>query len=698
MLHVRAAAAVLAACLSGAAVGADAQVPLIPAPAHVEAAAGAFSLGEATVLSLPAGDTDAARAAEYLSDLLRRTRGLDLAVRPGAVGGDAITFRRGPQTGDAYALAVAPDGVVVEAGGFGGFLYGAISVWQLATATPGHGPATIPATTVEDSPRFAWRGAMLDSARHYQSPEFIKQFIDWMALHKLNVFHWHLTDDQGWRLEIRRYPRLTDVGAWRVPAGAAAQGDTDPATGRPRRHGGFYTQDEVREIVAYARARNIVVVPEIDVPGHASAAIAAYPDLAVSDAPGSAMPDVPGDWGVYPNLFNTEESTLVFLENVLDEVMDLFPGEYIHLGGDEAVKEQWKASLRTQARMRELGVANEEELQSWFIGRLERHLNARGRRMIGWDEILEGGLAPNATVMSWRGVEGAVEAARLGHDTVMSPAPILYLDNRQSAADGAPGRGEVVSLERIYAFDPTPADLTPDQAAHVIGVQANLWTEHMRDEGRVEYMAFPRLAALAELAWSRPERMDWADFRARLEPQLDRYHALGIDYAALALHPEAAPAPPDGRRRYDHQLKLCSAGLVLSLIDDAPLSGERPSLMMDIMNPCWTYEQADLTRGAGIRLAVGQVPFNFQIGAARDDIELAPPRTPEGELEIFVGACEGEPALVLPLAEAAGGHGLSLLSGELPARAGRHDLCLRFAQPGLDPMWGVEWVELEPGR
>lgn len=692
---VRSMAAVAAACLLGAT--AQAQAPaglaLIPAPATATAGRGVLVLDRATTITVPAGDAEARSVAEQFADLMRRTRGLILQVREGGAPG-GIAFRRGARATDAYSLSITPDGATITAGDRGGLLYGGVSLWQLATADAGQGPIRIPAVEIQDGPRFAWRGVMLDSARHIQSPEFIKSFIDWMALHKLNVLHWHLTDDQGWRLEIKRYPRLTEIGGWRVPAGAASLTDIDPATGRPRQYGGFYSQDQIREIVAYAQARNIVIVPEIDVPGHASAAIAAYPELAVTDAPNSAMPAVPADWGVYPNLFNTEESTLVFLENVLDEVMALFPGEYIHLGGDEAVKDQWRASPRTQERMREVGVSNEEEMQGWFIARLERHVNAQGRRMIGWDEILEGGVAPNATVMSWRGVDGAVEAARLGHDTVLSPAPTLYLDHRQSAADGAPGRGEPMTLERIYTFDPTPDALTPEQAGHILGVQANLWTEHMRDEARVEYQAYPRLAALSEVAWSAHERMDWSDFQARLRPQLARYRTLGVDYAELALTPDAGPLPADGQRRYDHQVKLCGGGLVLSLIDDAPLQGERPSLMMDIMNPCWIYQQADLTHGAAVRLAVGQVPFNFQIGAAKDSIKLATPRTPEGELEIFVGACEGEPALVIPLGRAAASNELSILNGVLPPRAGQHDLCLRFAQHGLDPMWGIDWIEL----
>lgn len=690
---IRPAAAALAAWIAVCAPSAQAQVSVIPEPQRVQTADGAFVLDQATTIAVPRGDAEAGRAAAYFADLMQRTRGLHLAVREDYSGPDAVAFRRGELKPDAYDLTVRGTGVTITGGDFGGLLYGAVSLWQLATADEGQGAARIGAVSIEDAPRFGWRGLMLDSARHYQSPEFIKQFIDWMALHKLNVFHWHLTDDQAWRLEIKQHPRLTEIGAWRVEAGAGPHADIDPSTGRPRLYGGFYDQATVRDIVAYAAARNIVIVPEIDVPGHASAAIAAYPELGVTDAPGAAVPEVPGDWGVYPTLYNAQESTVVFFEQVLDEVMDLFPGDYVHIGGDEAVKEQWKASPSTQARMRELNLSNEAELQSWFIERLEKHLNARGRRMIGWDEILEGGLAPNATVMSWRGVDGAIEAARLGHDAVLSPGPTLYFDYRQSPYDGAPGRGVVSSLEDVYRFDPAPEALTAEQARRVIGVQANLFTEHMRTEDRVEYMAYPRVAALAEVAWTAHDRLDWQGFETRLPAQLARYRTLGIDYATAGLDP--APAmPTDGQRRYDHQLKLCSEGLVLSLIDDVPARGERPALMMDIMNPCWIYEGADLTGGRRLEVAVGQVPFNFQIGADRDKIHLATPRTPEGELEVFVGACEGRPALVLPLKIASADPGVTVLQGDLPAAEGAHDLCLRFAQPGLDPMWGVDWVRV----
>jgi len=437
-------------------------------------------------------------------------------------------------------------------------------------------------------------------------------------------------------------------------------------------------------------------VPEIDVPGHASAAVAAYPELGVTDAPNSAVTAVPSDWGVYHTLFNTEESTIIFLQEVLAEVVDLFPGQYVHLGGDEAAKDQWKASASTQARMRALGIADEAALQSWFIGRMETWLNQHGRRLIGWDEILEGGLTGNATVMSWRGVDGAIEAARLGHDTVLTPGPTFYFDYRQSPNDGAPGRVVMSTMQGLYDFDPW-AGMTSEQAGHVLGVQGNIFTEHMLTEDRVEYMAFPRISALAELAWSAPERTEWSDFSRRLEPQLARYHTLGIDYAASAMDPQPEAPPPNGERRYDHQMALCTSGLGLTLIDDAPVRGERAAFTMDIMNPCWTYQGADLSEGAGLEIAVGQVPFNFQIGADLARVKVRPAVTPAGELEIRIDGCEGPAALVVPLVEATKSDGITVLTGALPALAGRHDLCLTFTQHGVDPMWGVDWVRVAPG-
>ena len=435
---------------------------------------------------------------------------------------------------------------------------------------------------------------MLDSVRHFQSPQFVLQFIDWMALHKLNLLHWHLTDDQGWRLQIKKYPRLTEVGAWRVPAGAAAAADIDSATGHPRLYGGFYSQDEVRRIVAHASERNITIVPEIGMPGHATAAIVAYPQLGVTDHPPGT---VPSDWGVYHNLYNVDDSTFDFLDDVLDEVMALFPSEYVHVGGDEAVKDQWQASARIQARMRELHIADEAALQSYFIQRIEKHVNAHGRRMIGWDEILEGGIARNATIMSWRGLDGAVAATAAGHDAVLSPWPTLYFDNRQGAgSDEPPGRGKVISLHDVYDFDPMPASIVANERQHILGLQANVWTEHIRTEDRVAYMTFPRAAAVAEVGWSPAAKHDWSDFVRRLPAQFARYKAVGLRYSDDALHDAEAGLPELGPfDRYASQdLRTCTDKVVLSLEDDAPLRGNRAVFLIDIMNPCWILPGADL--------------------------------------------------------------------------------------------------------
>jgi hexosaminidase len=551
--------------------------------------------------------------------------------------------------------------------------------------TPQGDVYAIPAVRIDDAPRFRWRGLMLDSARHFQSPEFIKQFIDWMALHKLNVLHWHLTDDQAWRLEIKKYPRLTSVGAWRVPAGAAAAADIDPATGRPRLYGGFYSQDEVRDIVAYAAQRHITIVPEIETPGHASAAIAAYPQLGVL----GTQTAVPADWGIYPNLYNVDDSTFTFLQNVLAEVMELFPSEYIHVGGDEAVKDQWQASPQVQARMRELGIKDEHALQSYFIQRLEKFLNAHGRKLIGWDEILEGGLAPNATVMSWRGIDGAIAAANAGHDTVLSPWPTLYFDNRQTH-DTQPGRGRMITIKDVYAFNPAPSSIGPEQREHILGVQANLWTEHMRTEDRVAYMAFPRAAALAEVAWSPENKINWPDFESRLKVQLKRYDALGIHYAKTV-----SEGPVTGNRRTSHRLRLCTDKLVLSLEDDAPLQGPRATFWVDIMDPCWTYPSADLTHVAAIRAAVGQVPFNFQIGKDVNAIPLPPPRTVSGELQVHLDRCDGAVIAELPLAPAVSNPQITQLpAAKIDGIAGVHDLCFLFTRKSVDPTWVIDSVEL----
>jgi hexosaminidase len=735
---------------------------ILPAPVSMTVGQGHFLLRSG--LPLVAQGKGAGPVADYLAGLLRRTRGLTLSRRSGAPAKGSVVLRivADPALADeAYRLEVREDAITVTARTPAGLFYGAGALWQLATETDAQGqPAEITAVDIADAPRFAWRGLMIDSARHMQSIDDIKRLIDVMALHRFNVLHWHLTDDQGWRLQIRKYPRLTEVGAWRVPAGPAAAADIDPSTGKPRLYGGFYTQAQAREVVAYAAARHVTVVPEIEMPGHALAAVVAYPALGSAPAPAA----VSSDWGVFPYLFNLDDKTFAFLDDVLAEVMQVFPSAYIHVGGDEAAKDQWKANPEVQARMKALGLADEKAAQGYFAARVGNYLSAHGRKLIGWDEILDGVVPADATVESWRGPQGAVAAAKAGHDTVMAAWPTLYFDNRQTdLADEPPGRGRVVALKEVYDFDPTPPELTAAERGHVLGVEASLWTEHMRTDARVEHMAFPRAAAVAELGWSQPQAHDWADFSRRLAPWAARYRALGVkasdtgdevkveasldrpsNTAIVTLSTRSAfgdlrytldgaaptPASPrysrplvvdlpanlqaaafDGdrllaapvvrrldplslRRKASQELKTCSNKLVISLEDDAPLTGDRATFLIDIMNPCWIYPDADLTGIASITAAVGQVPFNFQIGADRAKIALRPPATPQGELEVRLDSCDGERIATLPLAPAAASPAVTELTGVLPAREGRHDLCLTFTGRSIDPMWAIDWLQL----
>ncbi len=505
-------------------------LPVIPAPQQVLPSAAGYTVNSRTSLS---GNDEAARTvAAQFNQLLGKTSPLQLTLtETKATPGNGIHFQLDPAVAGAtegsYQLDVSAKGVRIRAGSSAGLFNGAMTLLQMLTPATA-GEVAVPAVSITDAPRFAWRGFMLDSARHFQGIDEIKLVLDAMALHKLNVFHWHLTDDQGWRMEIKRYPKLTEIGGCRAAAGEAGVN----ADGTPHLYCGYYTQDQIRDVVAYAAARHITVVPEVDVPGHAQAAVAAYPEHGVVDGPTKTS----ANWGVNPYLFNPREETLQFLENILDEVLDMFPGQYVHVGGDEAVKYQWQDSPQVQAYIRELGLKDEEALQSHMLKRLEKYLEEHDRKLIGWDEIIEGGLPPQATVMSWRGIEGGIEAATHGHDVVMAPGNTLYLDFLQTnSPDEPPGRPKFTSMQRVYAFDPVPAQLTAAQRKHVIGVQANLWTEHTRTFERVQHHVFPRMAALAEIAWTPLERKSYDDFLSRLPTQLQRYKALGIAYGQTAL-------------------------------------------------------------------------------------------------------------------------------------------------------------------
>ncbi|QCD56207.1 beta-N-acetylhexosaminidase [Streptomyces hawaiiensis] len=519
---------------------------LIPAPRRAVAGSGEVRLTRHSRLY---ADTAAEGVAHWLSAALRQATGLPL--REGRelddAGGEGIGLRLDPRLGpEEYRLVSDRNGVLVEGGDAAGVFWGAQTLRQLLgpdafrRAPLGRDRAwTVPYLAIEDAPRFRWRGLMLDVARHFMPKEGVLRYLDLMAAHKLNVFHFHLTDDQGWRVEIERHPRLTEIGSWRT---RTKTGHRASPLWEDKPHGGYYTQDDIREIVAYAAERHITVVPEIDVPGHSQAAIAAYPELGNTDVIDTTALSVWDTWGINPNVLAPTDNTLRFYEGVFEEVLGLFPSEFVHIGGDECPKDQWRRSESVQARIRELGLADEGQLQSWFIGYFDTWLAERGRRLIGWDEILEGGLAEGAAVSSWRGYAGGIAAARAGHDVVMCPEQHVYLDHRQDPGPEEPVPiGWVRTLEDVYRFEPVPPELTPEEARHVLGTQANLWTEVMEDHARVDYQAFPRLAAFAEVAWSAlpaPAERDFAGFQRRMTAHYRRLDALGVAY-----RPPTGPLP-----------------------------------------------------------------------------------------------------------------------------------------------------------
>ncbi len=523
--------------------------PLIPLPKEVEPGRGEFILSPQTgILISPASDRELSDLVERWADPIRQASGLSLPVvaRGAESAGDVIriTLKLSGTDGaavppgeglpgtsaEAYELEVTRKGIELEAPGRAGVFYGLETLQELipgmrAATHDALDPWSVPAVEIEDAPRFPYRGMHLDVGRHFFPVSFIKRYIDLLATYKMNAFHWHLTEDQGWRLEIRGFPRLTEVGSCRSET--MVEKNFDPYVGDGTPYCGFYTQEEAREIVAYARERFITVIPEIEMPGHSVAALAAYPELACTPGPFQVYTR----WGVTQDIYCPKEETFAFLEDVLGEVMDIFPSPYIHIGGDEAPKGRWEESEFAQEVIQQEGLADEEELQSWFIRRIERFLNGRGRRIIGWDEILEGGLAPDATVMSWRGMAGGTDAARQGHDVIMTPNSNLYLDYYQGDTIQEPlAIGGYSPLEAVYAFEPIPPDLSPSEATHVLGAQGNVWTEYISTPDHVEYMVIPRMLALSEVVWTPRDRRSWTTFVGRLPAHLSRLGSQGIHF------------------------------------------------------------------------------------------------------------------------------------------------------------------------
>jgi hexosaminidase len=737
---------------------------LIPLPAQLQSQPGSFTVDANTPIVLADHDAATRQTADYLIDLVARTRGLHLRIAEGGKTARTIVLQRDSQApvaqAEGYALTVTPQGIRIAARDDAGLFHGAITLYQLLTPDAKRGAVDVPALSIRDWPRFRWRGLMLDSARHFQSVAEVETLLDQMAQHKLSVLHWHLTDDQGWRIEIKRYPELTRIGAWRTPPGAGHDGE-------PKRYGGFYTQDEIRQVVAYAAARHITIVPELDMPGHAQAAVAAYPQLGVT----GQRPTVSANAGVNPWLYNVDDDTFTFIDHVLDEVMALFPSTYIHVGGDEAIKDQWQASPAVQAKMRALGIGSEDALQGWFIGRIGKYLETHGRKLIGWDEILEGDNLPaDATVMSWRGTDGAIKAAMMGHDVVMSPSPNLYFDHVQGDQAGEyTGRLGVESLRSVYGFQAVPGVLGAVQAKHVLGLQANVWTEHMPTFAHVEYAVFPRLDALSEVAWSPAADNDWPNFLARLPAQLARYRAQHVAYAdsafavdiatdrnlALATHRatvtlsnqadfgaihytldgstptlatprysapfnvtlpitvRAASFAADGNALAAPRQRVLDRASLLTVDGNAmpncPGSDFRlrvqpmpdatslaPVYSINLFNSCQLYPPTPLDGLTAVRVDAVRLERNYVLAHEQKLVVAHPHSTPFGELVVHLDGCDGPVLASMALPDPAHSARNFTLNAALPAQQGEHALCLIYTAPIDGPLYALGNVALTP--
>jgi len=509
---------------------------IIPEPVNTKTYKGYFTVDSKTkVLSNIVGEEGDALK-EYLTNHIEsfyKINPLERGFSDRASKGDIFLKldERVDIPAEGYKLRVAKNGITITGKDNAGLFYGIQTLIQMMPPeSDSLQQVNTPLAEITDYPRFKWRGLHLDVCRHFMPKEFVLKYLDYMAMHKLNTFHFHLTEDQGWRIEIKKYPLLTEIGSKRDETLIGSSRTSKEYDGIP--HSGFYTQDDIREIVDYAAKRYITVVPEIEMPGHALAALASYPHLGCTEGPYK----VATRWGVFHDVMCAgKESTFEFIEDVLEEVLALFPSEYIHIGGDECPKTKWKECKLCQQRIADEGLKDEHELQSYFIQRAERYLNSKGRKLIGWDEILEGGLAPNAAVMSWRGEDGGIEAAKQGHYVVMTPGTHCYFDHYQDDPKTEPlAIGGFTPLEKIYAYEPVPESLTKEEAKYVMGAQGNVWTEYMKSPEHVEYMVYPRAAALSEVVWSPKKERDYSGFLVRLREMTKRYDYYGINYSRAA--------------------------------------------------------------------------------------------------------------------------------------------------------------------
>lgn len=566
--HALLAGALALACASCTAEK-EANYQVIPLPQEVSLTQeNPFKLNENVLIAYPENNALLQRNAEFLSEYIQQATNYapkTKAIAAGEQVKNAIVLGLDPSIAnkEGYVLTTTPEGININGQTENGVFYGIQTLRKSIPAEAKEATILIPAGEIKDEPRFSYRGMHLDVGRHFFPKEFMKKYIDLLALHNMNTFHWHLTDDQGWRIEIKKYPKLTEIGSQRsrtVIGRNTQEYDNTP-------YGGFFTQEEAKEIVKYAQERYITVIPEVDLPGHMLAALAAYPEMGCTGGPYEVCPR----WGIFEDVLCIgNDQTMQFLEDVMNEIIEIFPSKYVHIGGDEAPRTRWEKCPKCQARIKTEGLkadknhTAEDRLQSYCMTRIEEFLNSKGRQIIGWDEILEGDVAPNATVMSWRGMEGGIKAAQLGHDVIMTPTSFCYFDYYQTAdtKDEPLGIGGYVPIEKVYSLESVPAVLTEEQSKHILGAQANLWTEYIHSSEHVEYMVLPRMAALAEVQWTQPEKKDFKDFTKRLARLMKFYQRDGFNYAKHVFDLKVDFTPDVTKK---------AVVVTLSTIDDAPI-------------------------------------------------------------------------------------------------------------------------------
>ena len=561
---------------------------IVPYPQKLVPKSGTFVFNSRTRIFCDSKQPEILKLAQQFATQLNLVSGISLKISEATTDtSNTIIFRKTSlqDNQESYLLQISEKSILLEANSATGFFYGLQSLYQLLP-TEIYGKKrvyfkkwSVPAVQIIDAPRFAYRGLHLDVGRHFFPISFIKKYIDAMAIHKLNYFHWHLTEDQGWRIQIKKYPRLTEVGSKRDETLKGYFYSRCPQEFDGKPYGGFYTQVEAREIVAYAADRFITVIPEIEMPGHAQAALASYPYLSCKK---DSTLKVATRWGIFPDVYCPRDSTFNFLEDVLTEIMDIFPSKYIHIGGDECPKDRWKVCPDCQARIQKEGLKDENGLQSYFIHRIESFLNSKGRKIIGWDEILDGGLAPNATVMSWRGTRGGIAAAKAGHDVIMTPGATCYFNFYQSDPVSEPlAFGGYLPLNAVYNYEPVPASLNSAEATHILGAQANLWTEYISTTEQAEYMAFPRVSAMSEVLWTDTLNRNWDAFRSRIPKEFERYNALNIKPSKAFYEVRFQAVPTDDNKLKISLLCDCSAAKIYYNIDGKIQIYDKPLILSE---------------------------------------------------------------------------------------------------------------------